>query len=157
MVLIRLVPISPGELDLTVLASAPNLETVRDMVVGVGEAQQALYARTGATAPWIGYFAIDRITGDILGSCSFVGPPDEDSVEIAYFTFPASEGKGVASAMASELVSIARADGLTPKVHAFTLPVENPSTRIMQRLGFQRAGTSLDEEAGEIGRWELGI
>lgn len=57
--------------------------------------------------------------------------------------------------MAAELVSIARANGSLTKFHAFTLPTENPSTRILAGLGFCRAGVAQDDEAGEVWRWEL--
>ena len=161
MVSIRPIPISPGQPDIghpaqvLCVDDAPNVEAVRELVRDVIEAQQSLYARTGAKSPWIGYLAVDRATGEIVGSCSFVGPPRNGSVEIAYFTFPSFEGKGFASAMAAELVSIARANGSMTKLHAFTLPRENPSTRVLRRLGFERAGTAQDEDAGEVWRWEL--
>jgi ribosomal-protein-alanine N-acetyltransferase len=159
---IRLVPINPrqndaGPFSTSDINDAPNIEMVQDIVRGVEEAQQQLYARTGALEPWIGYFALDSITGELLGSCSFVGSPTDGSVEIAYFTFPPSEGRGVAAAMASELVAIARASGSTSSVHALTLPAENPSTRVLRRLGFNRVGTGHDAEAGEVWRWELAL
>lgn len=161
MVSIRLIPINPiqpgvaNQGGVTLVDGAPNAEGVLDTVRGIVEAQQSLYARTGAASPWIGYLAVHRATGEIVGSCSFVGPPSNGSVEIAYFTFPPFEGKGFASAMAVELVSISRASESSTKVHAFTLPDENPSTRILRRLGFERAGTARDDDAGDVWRWQL--
>jgi RimJ/RimL family protein N-acetyltransferase len=65
-----------------------------------------LFDRTGVIAqPWSGYLALDRERDTIVGTCGFKAPPDSEGVvEIAYFTFPAFEGFGVASAMAAQLV-----------------------------------------------------
>lgn len=118
-------------------------------------AQLDLYARTGATAPWIGYFARDPVSHDVLGSCSFVDAPANGRVEIAYFTFPHAEGRGVGRAMAAKLVEIARADGSVASVIAHTLPQENASTSILRKLSFRRTGWAVDDEAGGVWEWTL--
>lgn len=158
---LRLLPIEPRSAgiaaDVPGLLQAPNFEQLKDTAEDVVGAQQALYARTGATNPWIGYFAVDQATGQLVGSCSFVGPPQNGSVEIAYFTFPPFEGRGIASAMAAAIVAIARASASVQNVHAFTLPVENASVLVLRRIGFERTGVALDDEAGEVWRWELAL
>jgi RimJ/RimL family protein N-acetyltransferase len=75
-------------------------------------------------------------------------------VEIAYFTFPGNEGRGIATRMASELVAIARQNGVRA-VKAQTLPRENASTRILEKLGFSKAGSVRHPEDGEVWEWRL--
>jgi RimJ/RimL family protein N-acetyltransferase len=135
------------------LRDATNSKEVADHVHAVVEGQLALYARTKATPPWIGYLATDEQTGELVGSCSFIQSSSSGSVEIAYFTFPPYEGSGVATAMATELVALAGEAG-NPDLHAFTLPHENASTSVLRKLGFTHAGVGHDEEAGLVWRWE---
>jgi RimJ/RimL family protein N-acetyltransferase len=125
------------------------------LVADVLTAQLDLYARTGASLPWIGYFALDPVSRDVLGSCSFVAPPADGSVEIAYFTFPHAEGHGIGRAMAAKLIEISRADGSVTSVIAHTLPQENASTGILRRLGFAQTGWAVDHEAGDVWQWTL--
>lgn len=155
---IRLEPLDHTESRLDTLVAkavcnAPNADSVRDQIAAVVEGQIGLYQRTGAQAPWIGYLARDENTGELLGSCSFIGHPTAGSVEIAYFTFPSFEGTGVATAMASELIAIAGTAG-NPGLHAFTLPMENASSCILRKLGFTHAGEATDDEAGLVWKWE---
>ena len=121
----------------------------------VGEQTVAMLQRTGATTPWTGYLAVDRANQIIVGTCSFTAAPDpEGVVEIAYFTFPPFEGRGYASAMAAELVEVAESTAGIRRVRAHTLPEGNASTRILEKLGFERVGTTIDPEAGQVWRWE---
>jgi RimJ/RimL family protein N-acetyltransferase len=126
---------------------------VADQVEAVVEAQLALYSRTRAVAPWIGYLAHDVETGELVGACSFIGNSSVGSVELAYFTFPPYAGVGVATAMARELLAIAAHAG-NPDLHAYTLPEKNASSRVLQKLGFAHAGEGHDEDAGVVWRWE---
>jgi RimJ/RimL family protein N-acetyltransferase len=132
---------------------APNAVQVREYVETVVQGQLSLYQRTLAAAPWIGYLARDEETDELVGSCSFIGTPRAGSVEVAYFTFPPYEGGGVATSMARALLSIAANAG-NPKLHAFTLPQQNASTRVLQKLGFKHVGEAKDEDAGLVWRWE---
>lgn len=104
-------------------------------------------------APWVGYAAF---AGDAcVGTCAFKDAPLDGRVEIAYFAFPDHEGRGIATAMARELVALARAadDGLT--IVARTLPAPGASTRVLEKLRFVRAGTVDDPQAGPVWEWRL--
>lgn len=155
---IALIPIEPVAPQSTTdeafdLSATPaHLVSLIEQVIA---AQIALYARTNATAPWIGYFARRADTGAILGSCSFVGPPKDGQVEIAYFTFPDFEGRGVARQAASLLIDKAKQSGAVSIVYAHTLPTEGASTRILTRLGFTQTGLAHDDDAGTVWRWDL--
>lgn len=124
------------------------------MIAGMAQMQAALYRKTGAQAPWIGYLARDPEHQALVGGCSFVGRKG-DQVEIAYFTFPGLEGRGVAGRMAAALVAMAWEDAALSEIIAHTLPQENASTRVLQRLGFARAGEAMDADEGAVWLWRL--
>jgi RimJ/RimL family protein N-acetyltransferase len=140
--------------DVRLFAGAANAVKVAGLIRNVAAAQVALYARTGQQPPWIGYLARDPASNMLVGTCSFVGPPQGGEVEIAYFTFPGAEGRGWGGAMAAALVLMAFAEDGLDRVIAHTLPQEGPSTRILHGLGFTRAGEAVDDEAGIVWKWE---
>jgi [ribosomal protein S5]-alanine N-acetyltransferase len=116
-------------------------------------ATASLYEKVGYVSPWLGYLAV--FNERIVGACSFKGPPASSKVEIAYFTFPEFEGRGVATSMARELLTLAMAAGPGIIVTAQTLPQRNASTAILEKLGFKRNGMGVDPEVGEVWEWEL--
>jgi ribosomal-protein-alanine N-acetyltransferase len=125
----------------------------------VSAATAAFLARVGHDArgwPWWGCFlAVDSGSRLVVGTCAFKGPPDADgAVEIAYFTFPAYEGRGYATAMAALLTSRAGAAPPARTVRAHTLPERNASVRILEKLGFAHLGEVVDPEDGPVWRWE---
>ena len=136
-----------------IIRGAPAAKSVALNIEAVVEGQLALYRRTPATLPWIGYLARDAQSGEPIGSCSFIRDDAVNSVEIAYFTFPPYEGNGVATEMARQLLAIAAKSG-DPDLHAFTLPHENASTRILRKLEFEQVGDAQDDDAGPVWRWE---
>ena len=119
----------------------------------VAEATARMYRESGYAPPWVGYLAVEG--GACVGACSFKSPPRGGRVEIAYFTFPGHESRGVATRMAAELVRLAlvEAPGLT--VAAQTLPEENASTAVLRKLGFSLAGVVEHPEDGPVWEWQL--
>jgi RimJ/RimL family protein N-acetyltransferase len=123
------------------------------LAADVVEATVQLYQAVGYQPPWIGYLAIeDNIC---VGTCGFKSPPQNDRVEIAYFTFPENESRGVATRMASELIRIAHAEMPDVIVTAQTLPAESASTSILKKLGFQLVGIVEHPEDGSVWEWQL--
>lgn len=110
-----------------------------------------LYRRVGFEPPWIGYVAVIDNRG--VGGGAFVGPPKEGCVEIAYFTLENERGRRIASQTAAALVQIARARDPSVGLKAFTLEQDNPSTRILEGLGFSKVGIAHDADAGEVWEW----
>lgn len=110
-----------------------------------------LYGRRGFVPPWIGY--LGRENGAFVGGCGFAAPAAGGEAEIAYFTFPGGEGRGIASRMAAGLLRLARpdADGIAFVAH--TLAHESASTRILRRLGFALEGTIDHPEDGPVWKW----
>lgn len=108
--------------------------------------------------PWCGY--IGRREGVPVGFGGFGGfasAPDQDGqVEIGYLAFPVHAGTGVATEITAALVAIARSNGLQAVI-ANTLAEPNGSTRVLEKNGFVRDGTSVDPDEGEVWRWKLEI
>lgn len=112
-----------------------------------------LYQSVGFVEPWIGYLALVGETP--VGSCGFKSPPADGRVEIAYFTFPEFEGRGLASAMATELVALADRHKASLVVAAQTLPERNASHRVLEKLGFAHVATLEHPEDGTVWEWQL--
>lgn len=126
---------------------------LNDFLREVIEATVAHYQRTGIVFPWVGYVGLED---DLpVGVCGFKSPPFGGRVEIAYGTAPGHEGKGVATALASELVRIARGEEAGLTVFAQTLPEESASTSILKKLGFRMMRTIDHPDDGLVWEWEL--
>jgi ribosomal-protein-alanine N-acetyltransferase len=136
-------------------ADAPNAASVAETVQDVAAAQAALYGKTGAAPPWIGYLAQDPADMSLVGVGSFVAAPKDGQVEIAYFTFPGGEGRGCGGRMAKYLVDLAFEQAEVKAVIAHTLPEENPSARILRRRGFDLIGPIDHPEDGTVWLWRL--
>jgi RimJ/RimL family protein N-acetyltransferase len=120
---------------------------------GVLEATAQLYQSAGFRRPWICYVAVAN--GCVVGTCGFKSGPVDGRVEIAYFTFPGFEGKGVATQMARQLISIARDAQPQLVVAAQTLPERNPSHRVLEKLGFACKGSLQHPEDGTVLEWQI--
>jgi len=94
----------------------------------------------------------------ICGMGGFTGPPDADGVvEIGYSIAPSLRGRGLATAAARELVRSAFADARVNWVRAHTLAQHNPSTLVLEKVGFRKIGELIDpaEHPDPIWRWRL--
>jgi ribosomal-protein-alanine N-acetyltransferase len=141
------------KLELRPCAGEPELSD--PAVTGQFAEQMAALSAQAQVPPWCGY--IGWQDGVPMGFGGFVGEPDKEGVvEIGYLTFPAHEGKGVASAVAAGLVGIAKSAGLLTVI-AHTLPEENPSTAVLRRNGFIRAGETQDADEGTVWRWLIDL
>lgn len=121
------------------------------IVAEVARAMAELYERAGFEPPWIGYVA--WLDGEAVGTCGFKSPPRDGRVEIAYFTFPPFEGRGVATLMAAELVALTRRRDENLSIAAQTLPERNASHRVLEKLGFRHVETLEHPEDGVVWEW----
>ena len=145
------------ELQLIAITRDGGLEkpvaSVPPLAAQIIKATCQLYKTAGYEPPWVGYLALEN--GSFVGTCGFKSPPENNRVEIAYFTFPGHESRGVATLMASELVRIAinKMPGLT--VAAQTLPEESASTSVLKKLQFRCIGSVEHPEDGLVWEWQL--
>lgn len=135
------------QLSLALAEACAKSEVISQTVQSVHE----LYGRRGFMPPWICYLAEHE--GEIVGTCGFTGPPIDAEAEIAYFTFPGHEGKGVATAMARELIRLARPHQGQQVLIAHTLPQHGASTTILAKLGFECIGSVEHPEDGVVWKW----
>lgn len=143
----RLVPIGrSGEPE---DASIAMSDIAKDVCAGTA----ILYRTVGFVPPWIGYLAVEG--GEFAGTCAFKAPPTDGRVEIAYFTFPPHENRGIATRMARELVAIAQASAPGVRIVAQTLPERGASTSILRQLGFRPMGPVEHPEDGTVWEWHL--
>lgn len=164
MVNVKLLPIEP-DLAETLRVGTEQLRrrygvnvAAQDAPVLRGVVEQTLSMHPGARhdARWGGYLAVDEVSGLVVGSCAFKGPPSEDgTVEIAYYTFGPYEGRGYAKGMARALISVALSSPDVRCVIAHTLPERNPSTSVLRSVGMSFAGEARDPEDGPVWRWQL--
>lgn len=124
-----------------------------EIVTEVLNSATELYRKQGYQKPWIGYLAVED--GRCVGTCAFKTPPRNNEVEIAYFTFPEYEGRGVACCMASELIKIARNQIPTLTITAQTLPEPNASNKVLKKLGFAFSDEVEHPEDGRVWEWKL--
>ena len=103
--------------------------------------------------PWCSYAV--SLKSKVVGLGSFKGVPDENgSVELSYLTFETERGRGIAKAICSELISIARAAKVS-KLVAHTLPEANASTAVLKANNFIFVGIVEDPEDGCVWEWCL--
>ena len=132
------------------IRAMPSLPPLAAEVV---QATRQLYCTVGYEPPWIGYLALEN---DIcVGSCGFKSPPQNNRVEIAYFTFPGHESRGMATRMASELIRLALEKRPAVTVAAQTLPEESASTSVLKKLRFRLTGSVEHPEDGLVWEWQL--
>lgn len=147
--------------DLTLLpinrdgAVAVLLEELPDIARDACSSCRLIYDTAGYRPPWIGYLV--QAGNNFVGACAFKGPPVQQRVEIAYFTFPDYEGAGLATAMVRELVAIAAGLEAGIEVIAQTLPEENASNAVLKKLGFQCRGPVRHPEDGLVWEWALPV
>lgn len=145
----------PIELQLTPIARNGSIHVAEgartELLSAVIEATVALYAREGFEPPWIGYVALQG--EQPVGTCGFKAPPRDGRVELAYFTFPEFERRGIATAMAEALVELSVACDANIAIAAQTLPERNASHRVLEKLGFRHVATLEHPEDGTVWEW----
>jgi len=125
---------------------------VGGIAAAVAEATAGMYQVTGFRPPWTGYLALEG--EQIVGTCAFKSAPSDGAVEIAYFTFPGNEGRGIATAMARQLIDLAYDADRSLKIVAHTLPERNASNAVLNKLGFLLLGDYEDPVDGVVWEWE---
>jgi len=115
----------------------------------------AQFEASGASDPWVhGFRLVHRSSGNIVGFCSFKGPPADGVVEIAYGIAPEEQGKGYATEAAQALVAFARTFPEVKVIRAHTLADGAASKRVLEKCGFQCVGEVVDPEDGPVLRFE---
>lgn len=94
--------------------------------------------------------------GRLVGICGFKGPPSVwGEVEIGYSVVEAEQRKGFGGAAAALLVAMAFRDPRVAVVMAETLPALVASQAILTRCGMIHVGGYMDDEIGQVMRFEV--
>jgi RimJ/RimL family protein N-acetyltransferase len=119
----------------------------------IGFALAHLHEAPQADLSWSMQFFTDLATGRLVGSGGFAAPPVGRTVEIGYEVAPEFRGRGFGVAAARALVEHAVASGDVDHVVAHTLPGPNPSTGVLESLGFEHVDDQVDPEVGVVWEW----
>ncbi len=125
---------------------------------GVGALQYShdKLAENEEEAGWWTYFPIHKQDNQLIGSGGYKGKPLDGTVEFGYEIAPAYRNRGLATEMAMGLIENAFKDERVKTIIAHTLGQENPSTRVLQKCGFEKTEDLHDPEVGVIWKWALG-
>ena len=150
----------------------PHLRLVLKSHEGVIEMIEAMtaYERAQISADWLAQFdasieadpwlypfdVVHRASGEVVGTCSFKGPPADGVVEIAYGIEPDHQSRGYATEAARALVDYAFTNGGVRVVRAHTLPDAVASKRVLEKCGFRYVGDVDDPEDGTVCRFDRG-
>lgn len=105
---------------------------------------------------WGAHLIVFRPDNLLIGTGGFKGgPTPEGTVEIGYEIRPSHRQRGLATEAAQGLVDYAFSHAEVAAVLAHTLPHDNPSTRVLTKLGFLRDGEGQDPDEGLVWRWKL--
>jgi RimJ/RimL family protein N-acetyltransferase len=119
----------------------------------IGFTIEHLQTAADAERPWSMHFFLDHANGQLVGSGGFTAPPLRRTIEIGYEVAPEFRGNGFGTAAAQALVDRAVGSGEVDHVIARTLPSPNPSTGVLQSLGFQHVAAQEDPEVGVVWEW----
>ena len=135
-----------------------NWAKVADMVLETVGSHLTQTPQSVDDLQWGGYLAVDGTTRQYVGSCCYKSSPDDDGiVEIAYFTYPAFEGRGYATAMANKLIQLASSSPQVRQILAHTLPQKNASTRVLEKANMSLVGEVVDPEDGKVWLWQTRV
>jgi ribosomal-protein-alanine N-acetyltransferase len=113
-----------------------------------------------AIAPWLVRAIVLPGSREMIGHIGFHGPPGinarrtPDAVEVGYTVFPAYRRQGYAGEAVRALLDWAREQGVDHFI-ASVAPENEPSLRLVRRLGFAEVGRHWDDQDGEELEFEL--
>jgi len=115
---------------------------------------RASYEEKPSGHEWGSLFFVEPQARVLVGFGGFKGPPSSEGVvEIGYAIAPAFQGQGLATDAVAQMVRRAFEAALVHAVDAHTLGHANPSTRVLEKSGFQRLGEANDPDVGLVWHW----
>ena len=88
---------------------------------------------------WWTYFPIHKQDDKLIGSGGYKGKPTTDgTVELGYEIAPDYRNRGLATEMTKGLIENAFRDERVKSIIAHTLGQDNPSTKVLQKCGFEK-------------------
>lgn len=94
------------------------------------------------------------VDSEVVGLCSYKGPPDLDGVvEIGYGVAPSWRQRGYATRAVAHLLKVAALDRAIRSVVAETMTENLASQRVLAGNGFVMETKRIDPEDGEVVLW----
>lgn len=117
-------------------------ELARDAIEWFAQQLEADPGRVG----WMGWYGVMLDSGDpVLGmGAGFLGPPQEGTIEVGYSVLPSFQRKRYATEMVGAIVDWALSHPEVRTVYAEVDATNEPSLRLLQRLGFRECGAGRD-------------
>jgi ribosomal-protein-alanine N-acetyltransferase len=151
---IRLVRPDAGLLDAAIEGDAALARALgHDVVTGWATFTGALRSTRDALAEapsstsWGPRLFVAGEPPELVGWGGFKGQPREGVVELGYEIAERRRGRGLATAAVRAMVAEAFADDRVDAVIAHTLPEQNASNRVLEKVGFLHEGEVLEAEA----------
>jgi ribosomal-protein-alanine N-acetyltransferase len=99
---------------------------------------------------WGVWIVIAKDTNEAVGDIGFKGKPTNHTVEVGYGFIPTARNKGYATESVKALVDWAFSTDLVDRIVAECLTGNQPSIRVLEKLGMRRTGLH-----NEMYTWEL--
>lgn len=109
-----------------------------------------------ASRDWATYLFIHTHDKVLIGWGGFKGQADASgTVELGYEIIPEYRNRGLATEAAKGLLEYAFSHSHVRQVDAHTLPEQNISTKILEKLGMKLIETVHDPDSGDVWHWRL--
>jgi ribosomal-protein-alanine N-acetyltransferase len=108
-----------------------------------------------AASGWYGFYGIveeEGATPVLAGGGGSLGPPEGGHVEIGYSLIDAFQRRGYATEMMTAIIDWIGRDPRVSKVVAETDEANEPSRRLLARLGFEAVGTGREPRSLHFAR-----
>ena len=142
-----------------ILAKKINVTVVDNWTeFGIGALKYALDKLTESQEEknWWTYFPIYKQDNKLIGSGGYKGKPTTDgTVELGYEIATEYRNRGLATEMTRGLIENAFRDDRVTSIIAHTLGQDNPSTKVLQKCGFEKVEEINDPDDGLIWKWEV--
>lgn len=103
---------------------------------------------------WVSYFIITQEHPTLIGTCGYKGEPSEDGmIEIGYEIRDDFQNRGLATEAAKLLTDNALSSDDVRYILAHTIEIENASTAVLKKIGFEYIQSIEDPEDGTIYQW----
>jgi putative acetyltransferase len=155
---VTLLPISPSELGELARGETPpaaKRNAGPESLPPVFVAARALeHLANGKALHWCGtYFILRSEDQVVVGACGFKDVPINGVIEIGYAVAANCRNQGIATRAMAALVAIAFASDEVHQVLAQINPGNIASAKVVEKLGFVRAGNIVDEDGEVLVQW----
>ncbi len=94
------------------------------------------------------------VSGEVVGLCGFKAPPSSDGeIELGYGVAESRRRRGHATAAVGAVIELTRHNPAVRAIVALTAIDNFASQRVLEHNWFERVGTRVDPDDGEVFLW----